>query len=84
MLPNQEIHFKIQGNKKVVDTRFLRNYDILQWQGQKESNKNDRFCFCRIYVIFTLFFLVIRVILRFCVIFRSHFSALHCVTSAFM
>ena len=38
MLPNPEIFFKIRGNKKVVDTRFSRIYDILQWQGQKESN----------------------------------------------
>ena len=37
-LPNPEIYFKIRGNKKVVDTRFSRIYDILHWQGQKESN----------------------------------------------
>jgi len=37
--PNPEIYFKIRGNKKAVDTRFSRIYDILQWQGQKESKR---------------------------------------------
>jgi len=37
--PNPEIYFKIRGNKKVVDTRFSRIYDILWVAGGRRNRK---------------------------------------------